>query len=452
MTPLHILIVDQNASHREFLRKFLEPLQAEITEASDENEGLNLALSSKFDLITTDVTSEKLNGIHLCKCLKSTAFTRGIPVIMVSSFNSNDDIERGFQAGASAYIPKNEARTTLYDIVKKILSRSKFKQERLIMVVEDSHSISKMVEYGLLNAGFQVITAENGKKALQLLASHKPDLILSDINMPEMNGFAFCEAVHTDSKLSSIPFVVMSTRSDRLGMQRMLQYGAASYIVKPFNMDQLVILVEKILSDQFLLLLKEKERLDTEQKLMLASIMSLISALEARDPYTKGHSEQVGSIISAMVSIAGESQRSIERAGIGGKLHDIGKIGIRDSILLKPGKLNDEEYEQIKQHPVIGANILKPIPSLSDIIDIVLSHHERFDGKGYPQGLKGNQISKWARIAAVADTYDALTTCRPYRDGMKRGKAIQIISDVRGTQLCPESVNLFLEWIKLSTA
>jgi response regulator RpfG family c-di-GMP phosphodiesterase len=333
-----------------------------------------------------------MDGIELCQQLKTNPLTRGIPVIMVSAFDSNHDIDLGFQAGASAYLSKRDARQFLYDTIEKTLSKSTFQRKRLIMVVEDSRTVCQLVEEGLAQAGFQVVTAQHGKEALERLNEKHPDLILSDLDMPEMDGFALCEAIQNDPKLASIPFMVMSTISGRGHMKRIIQQGAAGYIVKPFNLDELVIYIERLLSDQFQLLLKERERLDTERNLMLASITSLISALEARDAYTKGHSETVADILANVATRMGMSKQEIEVITIGGRLHDIGKIGIRDDILLKPGPLTDREYDIIKQHPVIGANILKPIPSLADIVPIVFLHHERMDGNGYPLGLKGTQI------------------------------------------------------------
>jgi response regulator RpfG family c-di-GMP phosphodiesterase len=315
------------------------------------------------------------------------------------------------------------------------------------MVVDDSKVVLRIVEKGLAEAGFKVITAENGKKALDLLETIRPDLILSDIEMPDIDGFDFCQAVHTDPDFSSIPIVAMSSKTDRGYMKRMLRNGASAYLCKPFNIDELVILVDKMLSDQFHLLMMERERLDSERSLMIASITSLVTALEARDNYTKGHSEAVGIIVSGMLSITGAGRNEIETVTIGGRLHDIGKIGVRDEILLKPGRLTEEEFAHIKKHPVIGANIIKSIPSFSDVIPIVFSHHERLDGKGYPQGLKGDNIHLWARMTAVADTYHSLTSDRPYRKGMAQGKALQIIEDVSGTQLCPNCVGLFFKWI-----
>jgi HD-GYP domain-containing protein (c-di-GMP phosphodiesterase class II) len=266
--------------------------------------------------------------------------------------------------------------------------------------------------------------------------------------MPEMNGIDLCRKLHDDPDLALIPFVIMSTNSDRATMRRIIQWGAASYLVKPFNLDQLVITIEKLLSDHFLILLKERERLDTEQRMMLASITSLIAALEARDLYTRGHSEVVARLVIEMARNMNASQEEMDSLGIAGRLHDLGKIGVPDHILLKPGRLSEEEFAIIKEHPVIGASILGSIPSIKPLLPVILHHHERYDGKGYPGGLKGIKIPLWARMTAVADTYHALVSDRPYRRGMDRDKAMGIIAEVRGTQLCPECVDVFKDLMR----
>jgi response regulator RpfG family c-di-GMP phosphodiesterase len=444
----HILLVEDSTMIRKYLIKVLTPLKMTISEASDGLMALSLISENQFDLIITDIDMPNMNGIDLCQQLKKEPSTRSIPIIMVSSLDSDDDIDRGFQAGASVYIPKSEVQHRLCSSVKDVLLKTDIRKAQLLLVVDDSHIIRSIVEEGLSQAGFRVMTAANGKEALHLISIQHPDLILCDIAMPVMDGFEFCRAIKSDESLKTSPFVVMSTSSERGQMKRMLEMGASAYIVKPFNIDQLVFLVEKILSDHFLLLMKEKERLDAEQKGMLASITSLISALEARDAYTRGHSEAVSQIITEMIKLTGASDKEIEKANIGGQLHDIGKIGVRDSVLLKPGRLTVDEYDQIKQHPEIGRNILKSIPSLSDALDIVYHHHERFDGNGYPLKIKGKEIPLWARITAVADTYHALTSDRPYRRGMSADKAFEIITDIKGTQLCPDCVDLFFQWIE----
>ncbi len=447
MARYNILIVDDSQMMRNIVRGFLAELNCDTMEAVDGEMGLDLARNNHFDLIITDVEMPRKNGIQMCQDLKSDQLTRGIPILIISSFDSEDDIHKGFQSGASAYLSKDEISDQLYMTVESILSKSSFNISKLIMIVDDSGMIRHLVDTELSKSGYRTLTAENGSDALEKLESSTPDLILSDIDMPIMNGFEFCEAVQGDDRFKTIPFVVMSANSDRGHMQRMLQRGAQAYLVKPFNMDQVTILVDKMLSDHFVMLLKDRERLDSERRMMLSTITSLVNALEARDKYTKGHSTAVAGIAVDLAKLTGASSKDVQSILIGGHLHDIGKIGISDAILLKPGHLNKQEFEYIKQHPDIGANILAPIESLADIVPMVRCHHERVDGKGYPNGLKGSKIPLWARITAVADTFHAITSNRPYRTGMKMEDALQIIEDVKGTQLCPECVDLFLTWI-----
>ncbi len=446
--PIRILVVEDSSAIRRGIAKLLKPLGADILEAPDGKQGYDLALESPVDLVISDVDMPVLDGIEMCHKLKSSPQTRALPIILHSSFNADRDIDRGFQAGAAAYVFKGESSSRLLKVVRRTLNQASFQRDCTIMVVDDSRTIQRLVKKGLSEVGFGIATAANGQEALVQLATLKPDLIISDIDMPVMNGAEFCDAVRSDSRFNDIPFVVMSANSERATMKRMLQRGASAFITKPFNIDELVMLVERFLSDHYRLLLREKERLDAEQRHLLESITSLISALEARDAYTRGHSEAVGRIVSGMVELTGAGQREVDRATIGGRLHDIGKIGVPDAVLLKPGKLSDAEFNYIKQHPVIGAKILQSIQSLADIRDIVLSHHERIDGAGYPHGLAGASIPIAARITAVADCYHALTSDRPYRKGVGADKALQIIDDVRGTQLCPDCVALFHRYLE----
>ena len=363
--------------------------------------------------------------------------------------------------GENSLIPTEPFFATQSKIINKTMTGQNFKKalkgspnstatKTTILVVDDSVSVRLALDEGLSNEGYQVLTAENGKNALNIINSNRPDLILSDVYMPEMSGLELCATLHGDPLYAGIPFVVMSTENNADNMRQMMKYGAAAFIIKPFNIEQLIMTLNKIFSYEFTLLLKENERLDSEQKLLLAGITSLVKALEARDEYTRGHSERVSFILAGLVEHSGGSQLDIERALIAGRLHDIGKIGIRDNILLKPGCLSPEEFELVKQHPAIGASIVQGIPSISDILPVVYSHHERMDGQGYPQGLTGSAIPAWAKMTAVADTYDALTSDRPYRRGMSHDNALEVIHKATGPQLCPATVNLFFEWCSLN--
>lgn len=446
MKSPRILIVDDSESVRHLIRTLIEPVAATIEEAGDGQDGLNRALNAPFDLVITDIEMPRMSGIDFCQQLKKEPACQAIPVIIVSTFDSDSDIHHGFEVGAEAYISKDKVKKQLLQTVKRVLSKASFYRDRTILVVDDYDSIRNLVKAGLIRAGFQVTTAKDGQTALAEIRRNRPDLIISDIQMPGMGGLELCRRVKSDQHLSSIPFLVMSGNNDRAHMKRMIEQGAVSYIVKPFNLDHLVIQVEKLLSDQYIQLLKDRERLEQERNLLLGGITSLISALEARDAYTRGHSEAVAGILSQMVALTGASAEEIETATIGGRLHDIGKIGVPDGILLKPGQLTAREFGEIKKHPVTGKNIIEPITSLAEIIPIVHFHHERWDGKGYPRGLKGEDIPLWARFTAVADTYHALVSDRPYRKGMPDEKALKIIRQESGAQLCPEAVSLFFKW------
>lgn len=448
MLSQNILVVDDSTVIRQSLSKLLTDLGAQVTLANDGKQALEIAQASRFDVVITDVDMPNMDGFGLCVNLKKVDKTRGIPVVILSSMDSEKDIEKGFRVGAAAYLSKSDALSELPDIIDQVVQKADFHHSRKILVVDDSSTIRSVVKKALENAGFQVISAENGYQALEIMKDQRPDLILSDIEMPVMSGIDLCRTVHKSEDLATIPYVVMSTKNDRAIMRRMLQWGAIAYLTKPFNVEQLVITIEHLLSNHFLLLLKEKERLDTERNMLLASITSLIEALEARDPYTRGHSESVAEIVAGMAKIMGRNPDEVEMLRIAGRLHDLGKIGVPDSILLKPGRLTAEEFETIKQHPVAGATIFAPIKTLKEIVPVILYHHERIDGKGYPKGLQGRKIPLWARVTAVADTYHALTSDRPYRKGMDEEKAFQIILEAKGTQLCPDCVDVFFRFIK----
>ena len=443
-----ILIIDDRPVIRDMLRGKLSEVTSDISEAESGTPGLDLALNAPFDLILTDVEMPGIDGYALCELLKNSPRTRSIPVVIVSMHESEAAIDRGLRAGAAAYIGKSEMDHTLVPTVRQVLSKTSFRQKNVVLVVDDSFSIRRVVRQGLEEVGFVVAEAANGQQALAMLREDPlPDLILSDIEMPAMNGVELVKRLQADPDLASIPVIIMSSHDDRALVRRMLNRGALNYLVKPFNLDQLVHAVDKTLEDRFLLLLKDRQRFENERRLMLASFTSLVTALEARDLYTRGHSESVATILTGMGVIMGLEEEDLDALRIAGTFHDIGKIGVPDQVLLKPGSLSYEEFAIIKQHPTIGAHILSPIPTVKSVIPVILHHHERMDGMGYPEGLVGAKIPLWARMAAVADTYDALTSDRPYRKGMPRERALQVIEDIRHDQLCPDCVQIFMQYI-----
>ncbi|MFW5714894.1 MAG: response regulator [bacterium] len=445
---MRILVVDDSTSSRRLIKDVLSPLSGDIGEAENGRVALESVQSTHYDAVVTDIDMPEMDGVELCKRIKENPDLRDIPIIMVSKFDSDKTINRGFEAGASEYVPKHQVRSQLLERVRHILDEFSFYHKQRILVVDDSYTTLKLIASRLSRYGFKVETARNGKEAFEILENEEVNLVLSDVFMPVMDGMEFLQAFRQTEYHKHIPVITMSTNNDRRSIRKMREMGSAAYLIKPFNIDSLVVLIEKLLSDQYLFLLQEKEQLEQEQQTLLDNITSLITALEARDLYTKGHSENVARIASGMVAMDGGSEEEVEEIKRGALLHDIGKIGIPDSILNKPGRLTDEEYAEIKKHPEIGYKILLPVSRLNSAQAIVHYHHERFDGKGYPSGLAGKAIPKWARIVAVADTYDALSNERPYKRAFTPVEASKVIKDVTGTQLCPESVELFFTYME----
>ncbi|MCG8638524.1 MAG: response regulator [Desulfobacterales bacterium] len=442
----HIAIMMDSQPQREVIKKILVPVNADFLELSDRKNCAAALGSYRPDLIIAKITTASPDKNNWCELIKPDAPLENLPVILMGHGGEAEAIAQKTARGGVVYIDTGKAKDKLIQVVRDILEEpAPPKTGSLILVVDDSSSIRMLLKDELSGAGYRVMLAENGRQAIDILRNTQPDIILSDVYMPEMNGIELCRTLHGDPRYTGIPFVVMSTENDAENMKQMMQFGAAAFIIKPFNLEQLMMTLNKICSYEFRLLIKENERLEGEQKLLLAGITSLVRALEARDQYTRGHSERVSDILVKLVRHMGGSRFDVERARIAGQLHDIGKIGIRDDVLLKPGSLDKEEFNHIKQHPLIGSEIIQTIPSIADILPVVMFHHERVDGKGYPEGRSGSDIPVWARLTAVADTYDALTSDRPYRKGMAHEKAVDIIKEITGTQLCPESVGMFLE-------
>ncbi|NJB68050.1 response regulator RpfG family c-di-GMP phosphodiesterase [Desulfobaculum xiamenense] len=448
MSQPKILVVDDSRLIRKAIQRELQQIGALVTQANDGIDGFEKAHADHFDLIISDVDMPRMDGFTLCEKLKGDPVTCTIPVVICSSRDNESAVEHGFRVGADGYLPKSGGSDVFRRAIRDMLERADIVRDRLVLVVDDSQLVRGSVKRELEQARFRVVTAENGKQALDILSANgRVDLIVSDLEMPVMNGLELLTALKADERWLAIPFLVMTSQADQGTIRRLYRAGAAAYVPKPFNGQHLVHVAEKLLSDHFLKLLHEKERLQAEHGLLLASITSLIQALEARDLYTRGHSEAVAEIAVGMGRKMGLDRDQMEKLEIAARLHDLGKIGIPDAVLLKPGKLTQAEYEIIKTHPTIGADILRPIPSMSDLIPAVQSHHERLDGTGYPHGLKNGEIPLFARIIAVGDIYHALTSTRPYRDPMPEGTVLQIINDARGTHLCPECVAIFLDYL-----
>jgi putative two-component system response regulator len=314
-----------------------------------------------------------------------------------------------------------------------------------ILVVDDEELIRRTVAKILRKHDFEVFLAEDGYQAVTMCQEQSFDMVITDVRMPGIDGVETIRQIKQHQPhIYSI--IITGYASEETPVQA-LKVGVNDYIFKPFEVDTFIHSVLRNIAN--LRLTREKNELAERLKSnMMTLIDTLATTLEARDPYTHGHSHRVGEYSCWIAEELNYTAQESEILRHGGILHDIGKIAVREEVLNKPGRLTAEEYEHIKIHPTVGYNILKQISDLEPLLPIVLSHHERIDGKGYPAAMPGEQIPLNARIAAIADTFDALTSNRPYRDGMPIDKAIAILESVKGTQLDAELVDIFVKKVR----
>jgi putative two-component system response regulator len=304
-----------------------------------------------------------------------------------------------------------------------------------ILVVDDNVSIASLLRHGLTAEGYQVAVAQDGLEALERVAVFAPDLILLDVELPHLSGDEICRRLKQDPATQLIPIVMITAMGAFQNKLAAWEYGADDFLTKPFH------LVEVIARCRSLLRIK---RLIEERDSAEAVVYALARAVEAKSPYTHGHSERVTRYTMALAEASGvpASQREILHKGA--QLHDIGKISIPDAILNKPGALTAEEYNVVKRHAAEGAYIVEPLHSVRDAVPLIRWHHERLDGRGYPDGLHGDAIPFLVRILSVCDVYDSLSSDRPYRDSIPHPVCLEMLEEnARGGGLDPELVALF---------
>jgi len=329
-----------------------------------------------------------------------------------------------------------------------------------VLIVDDEVAVRELLARALGSRGFACTLAEDGRRALAHLEAEEHAVVVSDIRMPELNGLELLKLVKARWPLTE---VILVTGAFQLhGGVDAMRSGAYDYLTKPFTIDDVVFAVDRAIQKRDLELQTRhyQENLEAEveqrtlellesnqriQQLFVSMLRTLANSLETKDPYTHGHSERVAAqaiLVAARLRLPEADISHIELAGL---LHDIGKIGVREEVLHKPGKLSPEEYEHIKTHCELGERILRPVEEFSHILDYVRHHHERFDGKGYPDGIPGDSLSLGAKILGVCDAYDAMTSVRPYRAPFSREHAIEEVRRCRGSQFDPFVADAFLE-------
>lgn len=340
-----------------------------------------------------------------------------------------------------------------------------------LLIVDDNEDARLLQSSILASQGYEVSTAENGRDALNSINQSRPDLIISDVLMPDMDGYELCRKVKSDDKLKDIPLVFYSAHYlDPKDKEMARKLGVVHFIQKPMPNEDFLRSIKEILAEvqssearvpappireeelkqeheQRLteMLYAKVEELEEGKKTLMTALKGTIAtaamAVEARDRFTAGHQQRVAMLAEAIAREMGLDDQQIEGIRMGASIHDVGKIQVPAEILSKPGALTDIEYSMVKEHPGVGHDILKDVEFPWPVADIALQHHERLDGSGYPQGLKGEGICLEARVVAVADVVEAMLSHRPYRPSWTVEEALAEITSGRGTRYDAQAVD-----------
>lgn len=330
-----------------------------------------------------------------------------------------------------------------------------------ILVVDDDTANLRMASHILTSENMRVSCLKSGEDVMKYLRQNRPDIILLDVHMPGMDGFETLAAIREDAETADIPVIFLTADDDSDTETRGLKAGAMDFIKKPFVPEVLLLRVRhtiklvRLQTDLSCEVEKKTQEVTAQheriERISMQIVKALSGAIDAKDTYTNGHSTRVADYSKEIARRAGYSEGIQNDIYMMGLLHDVGKIGVPDAIINKPAKLSDEEYSIIQNHPVMGAKILKNITEFPKLVTGARWHHERYDGKGYPDGLCGEEIPKEARIIAVADAYDAMSSRRSYRDELPQDKVRSEVEKGKGTQFDPEFAEIMLHMIDEDT-
>jgi len=305
-----------------------------------------------------------------------------------------------------------------------------------VLVADDHERHVELLDGYLTAVGHDCLHAYDGEEALRRLRSDAPELLLLDVGMPKLNGYQVCERVKRHPTLRQVPVILMLDEGAMEEKLRGIEVGADDFLTKPFNKLELLTRVKSLV---------RVKRLNDQIDQSEAALYQLARVIEEKDEYRHFHSERVASLAARLgqaLELSREDQYCLRTAAA---LQEIGTVGVRESILQKRGSLTTEEYEEIKKHPLIGETLCAALRCADDVGPVIRYHQERWDGQGYPDGLRGEQIPLLARVMAVADGYAALTSERPYRSALSPQAAARILEEGAGSQWDPTVVRVFLE-------
>jgi len=454
MANTKILVVEDNPFSRELVVDLLEAAGYAVVQFQDGANLLERVKQERPDLILLDLLLPGVDGLTLAEQLRADPETQGVAIVALTAEARPEKQAFALRAGFHGYLTKPLDKEALLQTIACLLEQReptnggtirRFpplvspKKPRLLVVDDNAKNVELLT--ALMQAeGYKVVSASDGLEALAQVAAAPPDLILLDIMMPGLDGYAVCRQLKERPETRLVPIVLLTALGAEDHLIRGIESGADDFLTKPFSQAELTARVRS--------LLKLKAYTD-ELEHAEAMLVTLGRTVEAKDPYTQGHCERLSAYSVALARALGRPPEELMALDRGGALHDLGKIGIPDAILLKPTGLGEAEWAIMREHPAIGERICLPLRSLKPVLPIIRHHHERWDGSGYPDGLSGEAIPLTARILQVVDIFDALTTARPYKPALSHAAAIRALQDevARGWR-DPHVVQPFIELVE----
>ena len=473
MADEKILVVEDNPTNMRLTRDILEGLGYSVLAAEDADRGISLAKAGSPALILMDISLPGMDGLAATAVLKQDARTRHIPVVALTAHAMERDKESARVAGCAGYITKpidlKSFRKTVGELIGSQPEASRRAAAQRILVVDDEPHNRQLLVAMLTSLGWEAEVASDGFDALAKLHPGV-DLVLLDLMMPGLDGFDVARRIRANPEVSDLPILMVTALTGQEERLRAVEAGANDFLAKPVDYTELRVRVTSLLKvkaaqdavkrqqadleelvAQRTAALREAldERVQAQQSAhayQLETIHRLAVAAESRDKDSALHLRRVSGYTALLARRLGFPEGEVECLRHASMLHDVGKVAIPQSILLKPGKLDPEEWRVMRQHPVIGAQILagSRSPYLQAGEVIALSHHEKWDGSGYPHGLAGERIPLCGRICAVADVFDALTSERPYKQAFDVRSACETLQRGKGNHFEPRLVDLFL--------
>lgn len=441
-----LLVVEDDPSLLKTLKDILEGVGYSVKTATNGQAALEALSESQPDLILSDTSMPVMDGFELLEAVRQDSGRADVPFLFLTPADAQVEISNGMVFGADGYVLKPITKQKLLAAIQTRLPHPEnFDLDHLnqeieeisLLVVEDDLAMLIALKDILENTGYHVRTAENGEQALQAFQEVRPALILSDISMPVMDGIELFKAVRKLPGGLSVPFMFLTARGTREDIFAGMSLGVDDYITKPISSDELISAVNARLK-------RADELMVVQLKVAYkSSLFALANAIEARDQYTHDHVMRSNAYAQSLAVELNWDEAQREVLEFGAILHDIGKLDVPAPILRKSEPLTTDEWGYMRRHTVDGAHMIEGIDYLAPALPIILYHHECWDGSGYPRGLQGKDIPEAARLLAVVDTFEAMTTTRPYREAINPDSAFNEILNRSGRQFDPEMVEAF---------